>query len=173
MKRLLAMMVIGGLWSCSYDIVGPPGPVGPPGVDGPQGYQGPPGSPGPRGPQGQAGPAGLDGRPGQKGVQGAPGPQGPIGPDGVANVNGLELVKPDSQLYFASQRMAQRTKWCPAGKVPVAGSAEVTVTSATKPTITRSEPVLGGWLIEAAWPPGTTASDWTLTVAVLCVAIHS
>ena len=173
MRRLVAMAVVAGLSSCSFDVVGPPGPPGPPGVDGPQGDPGPAGRTGSRGPQGPPGQAGLDGRPGQQGVQGNPGPQGPTGPDGIANVSGLELAKPISSQFFASQRTGQLWRQCPAGKWPLAGGGEVTVTSAAKPTITRSERVSDGWLVEAAWPPGSTASSWVLSVTVLCVVLQS
>lgn len=51
----------------------------------------------------------------------------------------------------------------------------MTVTSgAARPVITRSEPYLNGWLVEAAWPlEATTTVDWTLSVTVLCAAINS
>lgn len=173
MKHLLAIAVVAGVSGCSFDIVGPPGPIGPPGVDGPQGYAGLPGRPGPPGPRGPPGPVGFDGRPGQQGVRGAPGPQGLPGPDGVASVAGLELVKPISSDFLASERTAQMWIPCPVGKQPLAGGGQVTVTSNPKPMITRSEPSNGGWLVEAAWPDGSTAGAWKLSVTVLCVAIHS
>jgi len=174
MKRLLAVAVFAWLSGCSLDIIGAPGPVGPAGVDGPQGVQGLPGRPGPPGPRGPSGPAGADGRQGQQGAQGAAGPRGPPGPAGVASVSGLELVKPISSDFFASDLTGHLVIPCPAGKWPLAGGGQVTVTNGAKPLITHSEPYPGGgWYVEAAWPAGSTPSAWRLSVTALCVAVHS
>jgi collagen triple helix repeat protein len=172
-KRLIAMAVVAGVSSCSFDVVGPPGPIGPPGVDGPQGAPGNPGSPGPPGPQGPPGPAGIDGRQGQKGVQGAPGGHGATGPNGLANVSGLELAQPLTKILAASTTWAEVLISCPAGKRPLAGGGQVTVTSSSKPTITSSQPSQDGWVVQATWPPGSTPSSWQLTAMVLCVAVRS
>jgi hypothetical protein len=157
---------------------GAAGATGAPGADGHDGATGPTG---PAGATGAAGVHGQDGVAGPTGATGATGPSGgptgPAGPTGatgatgakgVNGVSGYQVVAKDGTAPHGTALTDYVA--CPAGKLPIGGSAYGTGSSPLAIKMIQSAVIGTSWgvVIENT----DAAVDWGYTIQAVCVTVN-